>query len=119
MKKVSLIIASGIFSLIADGINLDSYFSKDLEVTDVIIEKLKLEKEQNIERINKIRKNTRVVFKENQPPKVYFKQPRIYTIYTREELRSYGNVDMILNSGWKTIIVGNHQLIINNEIKIK
>jgi len=119
MKKIILIMGLGITSMLADNVDLDSFFGNDLEVTDVIIEKMKLEQELSLEKIEKIRKNTKVVFKENQPPKVYFKQPRIYTIYTREELRSYGNIDMILNSGWKTIIVGNHQLIINNEIKIK
>jgi len=103
-----------------NAIDLDKFFEEDTEdITSKIISDIKYQNSLKDKKILKAKNNQKIILKENRPPKVYFKQPRIYTIYTREELRSFRNIDMILNSGWKTIIVGKHQLIINDEYKVK
>jgi len=122
-KKIGLLVIIIIFNnnlLMADKFNLDNYFQKNNDITKNLINDINEKKKKNASEMKEIKKNSiKYVVKENTPPKVYFKQPRVYTIYTREELRSFENVEMVINSGWKTIIVGQHQLVINDEFKIK
>jgi len=104
--------------------SLDDYFSNDLDLTQEFKEVESLKEQQqretieattlaNQKEIKKISKNKYDV------PSIYFKQPDIYTIYTREEIRSIDNIDIIINRGWKSVIVGDHQLVINDEYKLK
>jgi hypothetical protein len=116
MKKI-ILIGMVISSLNAN--NLDNFFENDIEVTSNVISEIEYKQKIKNDEVYKAQKNVKIILKENTPPKVYFKQPRVYTIYTREELRSFRNIDMVINSGWKTIIVGQHQLIINDEYKAK
>jgi len=123
MKKIYLPLLLSINSLFA--IDLDSYFNDDSDITkDIIeernmlkskIENIQKEKQISDENYNSIKK----LADEANVPHIYFKQPKIYTIYTREELRSWGDIDVIFNAGWKSVIVGKHRLILNNELKIK
>lgn len=124
IKKTYIFLLIGFFSL-AHGTNLDNFFSNDnVDITDTVItEKKVLERKvEALEKENKLQKmeiGNRFVKQGDLAPTVYFKQPKLYTIYTREELRSWGDIDVVFNSGWKTIIVGKHRLILNNEMKIK
>ena len=127
MKNIqkAMVVTSLLFSfssnlITANQFNLDEFFGNDDDVTEILINDMKQKKKKQLDKIAHIKKNNvKYVIKENTPPKIYFKQPRVYTIYTREELRTFENVEMIINSGWKTIIVGQHQLVINDEMKIK
>lgn len=106
-------------------INLDSYFQNEYNITNEIIEernslKYELDNVRNEKLISDQKYNTiKRTVDEDEVPIIYFKQPKIYTIYTREELRSWGDIDVVYNYGWKSVIVGKHRLILNNELKIK
>lgn len=121
MKTISkvLIVLGLPMILSANGVDMDAFFDGTSDVTESVITDIKLKRQVNIDRVEKERKRVKIITKENTPPKVYFKQPRIYTIYTRDEIRNFGNIDMILNNGWKTIVVGQHQLVVNDEFKNK
>lgn len=105
--------------------NLDEFFStKDHDITDAILtEKTILEKKvESLEKANRLKEieiEHKMTRQADMAPTVYFKQPKIYTIYTREELRSWGDIDVVFSSGWKTVVVGKHRLVLNNEMKIK
>lgn len=105
------------------GNNLDSFFKDDvIDATEEIIEMHDLENKKKIQEFNKFKENHKkqVIYVEDEKiPNVVFKQPEVYNIYTRDELRSWNGIDAIISSGWKTIIVGKHQLILNDEIKNK
>jgi hypothetical protein len=125
MKNKIVILGTLFIGNFLTGQNLDKFFDFQVnDVTnDVIEERGILEKKvSDLEKENK-RKDKEIENKSypnrEMPPLVYFKQPKIYTIYTREELRSWDDTDVLFNAGWKTVIVGKHRLILNNEMKIK
>lgn len=123
IKNTLIYLLLGASTLYAN--NLDNFFNDDnLDITDTIVsEKIVLEKKlKALEEQNSLQKkkiNDRMHLTSNIAPTVYFKQPKVYTIYTREELRSWGDIDVVFNSGWKTVVVGKHRLVLNNEMKIK
>lgn len=123
IKNTFIYFSLGLSTLMANG--LDDFFKTDnVDITDSIVsEKIILERKvKALEKQNALQKmeiEDRIFKSTNPAPNVYFKQPKVYTIYTREELRSWGDFDVVLNAGWKTVVVGKHRLILNNEMKIK
>lgn len=121
MKKILLSLT--LLSSLAFSDNLDSFFkTEEKDFTDVLLKnQAQLEKDY-ARKVESIKKNypREVIYEDDdRVPTVYFKQPKIFTVYTRQELRSWDDIDVVIGAGWKTIVVGKHQMILNDEIKIK